>query len=385
MNQRITSWCFTIILAIQTTAIDQPAIRSHVTFDGVDRVRITWETQPGEAYFLQTTTDLVLPWQQLATQPEFLLATTNALAYEIILTNQSQFFRVGWMEAQEPTPGMALIPAGPFQMGDTFNEGLYRERPVHEVYVSAFYMDRFEVTKALWDEVLTWAGANGYSFDHLGVGKAANHPVHQINWYDAVKWCNARSEKEGRVPAYYTDVLHTTVYRTGHVGVQNDWVKWDAGYRLPTEAEWEKAARGGVNGRRFPWSDSDNITHARANYYSTTYAYDTSPTREHHPTYATGGWPWTSPVGSFAPNGYGLYDMAGNVQEWCWDWYFWESDYSSSPKSDPLGHATGGYRIIRGGDWSYTAWICRAACRAMNLPQSWGYVGFRCALRAGQP
>jgi formylglycine-generating enzyme required for sulfatase activity len=390
VHLKLTVWCLAT-LAIQATAADLPSIRSHVIFDGLDRVRISWETEPGETYFLQTTTDLALPWQQLATQPEFLLAKTNELAYEIVLTNQNQFFRVGWIDTQGPgpaPPGMALIPAGSFQMGDAFNDSpvSWGERPVHTVYVSAFYMDRHEVTKALWDEVLTWAGANGYSFDHLGVGKAANHPVHQINWYDAVKWCNARSEKEGRVHAYYTDASHSTVYRKGRVDVQNDWVNWNAGYRLPTEAEWEKAARGGVEGRRFPWGDSDEITHDRANYWSTTSAaYDTSPTRGGHPSYATGGHPYTSPVGSFAANDYGLYDMVGNVWEWSWDWHS-GTYYSSSSESDPLGPATGTFlRVIRGGGWSYGAWTCRAATRLHEWPQSWGHVGFRCALPPGQP
>ncbi|MEK7685488.1 MAG: SUMF1/EgtB/PvdO family nonheme iron enzyme, partial [Verrucomicrobiota bacterium] len=94
--------------------------------------------------------------------------------------------------------GMVLIPAGSFQMGDTFSEGDSAERPVHLVNVSAFYMDRTEVTKALWDEVCQWAISHGYSFNFAGSRTAANHPVHSIYWYDMVKWCNARSEKEGR-------------------------------------------------------------------------------------------------------------------------------------------------------------------------------------------
>ena len=130
-----------------------------------------------------------------------------------------------------------------------------------------------------------------------------------------VKWCNARSEKEGLAPCYHTDVARTAVYRTGRVDVTNDMVNWSAnGYRLPTEAEWEKAARGGLVGRRFPWGDQ--ITHSLANYSSDSiYPYDTSPTRGYHPDYQAGGAPYTSPVGNFAANGYGLYDMAGNVYE----------------------------------------------------------------------
>jgi formylglycine-generating enzyme required for sulfatase activity len=250
------------------------------------------------------------------------------------------------------------------------------------VYVSAFYMDQYEVTKALWDEVHTWALANGYIFQHAGDGKSADHPVHTVNWYDVVKWCNARGEKEGRVPAYYTDALHSTVYRMGQVNVQNDWVNWNAGYRLPTEAEWEKAARGGAERRRFPWSDSDEITHDRANYWSdSSDAYDASVTQGYHPTYGTGVTPYTSPVGSFADNGYGLYDMAGNVWEWCWDRYS-GTYFSTSPASDPLGPESGSFRVIRGGSWHYDQ-DCRSAYRSIGAP---GFVprfldlGFRAVL-----
>ena len=277
--------------------------------------------------------------------------------------------------------GMALIPAGSFQMGDSFGEGANDELPVHTVFVSAFYMDKYEVTKALWDEVKSWSGGNGYGFDNPGLGKAAKHPVHTVNWYDVVKWCNARSQKEGRVPAYYTDAALTQVYKTGGVA---PYVKWNAGYRLPTEAEWEKAARGGTSGHRFPWSDADTITHSRANYYSSSeYAYDVSPTRGYHPTYAVGGYPYTSPVGSFAANGYGLYDMAGNVWEWCWDWY---GSYSSGSQTDPRGPASGSPRVIRGGSWNSDAFNCRSADRLVNDPAYGNYygIGFRSVLPPGQ-
>ena len=217
---------------------------------------------------------------------------------------------------------MVLIPSGTFQMGDTFNEGDFDERPIHIVYVSSFYMDKTEVTKEFWDEIYQWATAHGYNFDNQGSGKAVNHPVHTVYWHDVVKWCNARSEKEGRTPAYYTNVEQTTVYRNGRLNLKNEWVKWNEGYRLPTEAEWEKAARGGSSGHRFPWSDSDTIMHSLANYYnSTNYAYDISPTRGYNSIFDEGIFPYTSPVGYFAANGYGLYDMAGNVWEWCWDWH----------------------------------------------------------------
>jgi len=292
-----------------------------------------------------------------------------------------------------PSSSRVLIPAGSLTMGNPFDpsEGWADERPVHTVNVSAFNIDDHEVTYALWDEVYQWALAHGYSFDNPGKGKAANHPVQQVNWYDCVKWCNARSEKEERVPAYYTSAAKTSVYRTGQVDVQNDWVRWNAGYRLPTEAEWERAARGGLEGRRFPWGDT--ISHTQANYNSRWEggkpfrAYDVSPTQGYHPAYATVDWlPYTSPVGSFEPNGYGLYDMAGNVSEWCWDWYS-SSYYGSSPSFDPRGPSgASSYRVHRGGGWDTEAWSCRISSRDHSQPivRSMS-TGFRSVLPVGQP
>ena len=268
----------------------------------------------------------------------------------------------------DPVPaGMALIPAGNFAMGNSTDaaEGSSNELPVHTVYVSAFYVDRYLVTKQLWDDVRAWGLSNGYTDLPVGNGKAANHPVQAITWYAMVKWCNARSERDGLTPVYYTNDAQTVIYKTGSVDVTNAQVKWNAnGYRLPTEAEWEKAARGGLSGQRFPWGAT--ITHSQANYNSSSnYSYDVSPTRGYHPTFAVNGYPYTGPVGYFAPNGYGLYDMAGNVQEWCWDW-FGSTYYSSSPSSDPQGPPDpqdppqGPYRVIRGGNW-YSAGGARGA------------------------
>ena len=288
------------------------------------------------------------------------------------------FYRVV-AEMAPPVPqGFVLIPAGSFQMGDTFAEAEIDERPVHAVNVSAFYLQARETTKAEWDAVYTWALANGYSFDNTGAGKAANHPVQQVfSWYDVVKWCNARSEKEGLVPCYYTNAARTAVYKTGQVNATNDQVLWTAnGYRLPTEAEWEKAARGGLQGKRFSWGDT--ITHSLANYYSSSdYAYDTSATRGYHPLYNSGSQPYTSPVGSFAPNGYGLYDMTGNVWEWCWDRYS-SSYYTSAATTDPRGPASGSLRVVRGGSWDDFAIDSRVANRGRNDPSDGSYfIGFR--------
>jgi formylglycine-generating enzyme required for sulfatase activity len=331
-------------------------------------------------------------WTNDPTNATFTVQTTTALPDE---TNWVDWVQVPVSDATtvhrvfDPNPplGMAFIPAGSFLMGATTNvghESYTGEVPQHTVSVSAFYMDRTEVTKALWDEVKGWNGGNGYDLGSIGSGKATNHPVQTVNWYDCVKWCNARSQAEGLTPCYYTDAGLTVVYKTNVVA---PYVKWDAdGYRLPTEAEWEKAARGGTPGHRFPWSDSDTIQHSRANYNADTKSgsYDLSKPAGYHPDFATGGYPYTSPVGYFAPNGYGLYDMAGNVREWCWDWYS-GTYYSSSPTNDPQGPTTGSYRVFRGGSWSYFAYFCRAADRNFHYPSYLNYyIGFRCVRAAGQ-
>ena len=286
--------------------------------------------------------------------------------------------------------GMGLIPAGSFTMGNCMDpsEGDPNELPLHTAYVSAFYMDKFLVTKSLWDTVYQWAIAHGYTFDYGGSGKASTHPVQRIDWYDCVKWCNARSEKEGRVPAYYTDAGLSVRYRTGQLVAL--YVNWSSGYRLPTEAEWEKAARGGASGHRFPWSDADTINWSRANYsvYRTgatnNYAYDVNATSGYNPAWTSGGQPYTTAVGTFAANGYGLYDMAGNVHQWCWDW-FGGTYYGSSSPTDPRGPLAGSYRVGRGGGWGSNAFNCRAAGRNGSYPAVRNSrVGFRCARAAGQ-
>jgi formylglycine-generating enzyme required for sulfatase activity len=309
--------------------------------------------------------------------------TSDAGNYRVRVSNQSgsvDSSSAGLTVAVSPS-GMALIPAGSFTMGNCMgpSEGWSDELPLHTVYVSAFYTDKYLVTKSLWDTVYQWAIAHGYSFDYAGSGKASTHPVQTIDWYDCVKWCNARSEKEGKTPAYYTDAGLSVRYRTGQVAPS---VSWSTGYRLPTEAEWEKAARGGASGQRFPWGNT--ISENQANYYSTGtsyYTYDMSNTG-YNPAFNDGVYPYTSPVGSFAANGYGLYDMAGNVWQWCWDWY---GSYSSGSQSDPRGPPSGSYRVRRGGCWNGYAIYCRAACRGYDYPTaSYDCIGFRSVLPSGQ-
>ena len=266
--------------------------------------------------------------------------TTNLLDG---FTNSSSLFgdlsadRNGKIRADIPLPAYAtlffrakgtpaVLPAGMVRIPEGTNGGTDPDVGAYTLTVDSFYMDQYEVTKALWDDVYNWAVTNGYSFDNSGSGKAPNHPVQMVNWHDCLKWCNARSEKESRTPCY---TVSSAVYKTGR-SVPD--CNMDAnGYRLPAVDEWEYAGRGGLSGNRFPWGNT--ITHSNANYQSSTYYnYDINPTQGYHPDYEDGIEPYTSPVGDFAANAYGLYDMAGNVYEWCWS-------------------ESGATRNLRGGSW----------------------------------
>lgn len=271
---------------------------------------------------------------------------------------------------------MSRIPEARESMGDAFDEGGVLENPVHNVQLAAFYIDKYEVSKARWDEVAIWAAANGYDINpDSAKGKQADHPAHSVSWHDCVKWCNARSQKEGLMPCYTVD---GQIYKTGKIAPDCDFAA--SGYRLPTEAEWEMAARGGLSGKRYP--RGDRITHSQANYKSdekfNDQFNDISPTRGYHPSYATGDFPYTSPVGSFAANGYDCYDMEGNVSEWCWDWYskYYYNDYSFY---DPRGPKAGSHRVVRGGAWFLTADLCRIARRYHWEPGARKLTGFRSA------
>jgi formylglycine-generating enzyme required for sulfatase activity len=275
--------------------------------------------------------------------------------------------------------GMALIPAGSFTMGDNL-DGDSDAVPIG-VTVSAFYMDVNLVSYSQWQAIYSWATSHGYGFGNAGSGKAANHPVQTVDWYDVVKWSNARSQQAGLTPVYYTDAGLTRVYTNGDTdAVYPNWAA--SGYRLPTEAEWEKAARGGLSGQRFPWGDT--ISESQANYYGDTaaYSYDLGPDG-YNAVGEIGGWPYTSPVGSFAANGYGLYDMAGNVFEWCWDWYAAPTYPPGSPYlggTDPRGPVGPlDVRVLRGGGYYNLANHMRCAYRGGYYPDvAYDFIGFRC-------
>ena len=308
-----------------------------------------------------------------------------------------------WLTGDPCIPDdMLYIPDGGFEMADNFNEGWSNELPLHPVLLDSFFMGKYEVTNAQYCAYLNSGFGTGIYFSGGVVYGSGNNqrycwthsadagsqidysggvfsvrtksgrdmsddPMVQVSWYGAAAYCNWRSQEEGKELCYDLSTWNCDFSKKG--------------FRLATEAEWEYAARGGLSHRRFPWGDT--ISHSQANYYSySDYSYDISPTRGYHPTWDDGVWPYTSPVGSFAANGYGLYDMAGNVWEWCNDWY--DRDYYDySPTNNPPGPTSGSYRVIRGGAWSFGGYGSRVSDRYYGrahpkpAPPS---VGFRLAL-----
>jgi formylglycine-generating enzyme len=272
--------------------------------------------------------------------------------------------------------GFSYVPSGSFTMGRTSGDSDSDAPPI-TVTLSGFYIQQKETTKAEWDDVRTWGSTRGYSDLVTGGGKAPNHAVHSVTWSDVVKWCNARSEKEGLIPVY---TVSGAVLRTGTTSPQANWSV--NGYRLPTEAEWEKAARGGIEGKRFPWG-TDMVSHSNANYSSWPIFYDTNGhnTPTSHPMFGVGGWPFTAPVASFEANGFGLYDMAGNVWEWCWDRYaaLYYADGAINPRGPDVGN-----RVLRGGSWGASEGARRVRCGSRASAFTPSIVGsdsfgFRCA------
>ncbi|HDQ45386.1 MAG TPA: hypothetical protein ENN17_07825, partial [bacterium] len=215
--------------------------------------------------------------------------------------------------------GMALIEGGTFQMGDTFGEGHSDEKPVHSVTVRSFYLAQTEVTFDEYDAFCTATKRKKPSDSGWGRGR---RPVIHVTWFDAVEFCNWKSRQEGLTPCYQ---------RSG------DNVAWDRnanGYRLPTEAEWEYAAREG--GRKVRFGNGKDIADpAEINF---------NGSAQYKKSFSVAGVyrRKTMPVGSFSPNRLGLYDMSGNVWEWCWDWY---GSYGGGAQSDPAGPSSGRCRV----------------------------------------
>jgi formylglycine-generating enzyme required for sulfatase activity len=323
-------------------------------------------------YVLQTTTNLASPnWVTVRT-------AYPVNAGQVTNSAPSGFFR---LQPVTVPAGMALVPAGWFTMGNSVaaDHDITDAIPTN-IYVSAFVMDVNLVSYGQWTNVYAYATSHGYNFVNAGLGKnsATDQPVQTVDWFDCVKWCNARSQLSGLTPVYYTDAGFTQVFTNGDTGTTVYQNLAANGFRLPTEAEWEKAARGGLSGRRFPWGNI--IDENLANYYGNTYySYDRGPNGYNSIGSIGGTSPATSPVGSFDVNGYGLYDMAGNVFEWCWDWY--GTPYGQPSPINPTGAGPGsGNRVLRGGVWANSPLVSRCAFRGyLSLPvyANDGF-GFRC-------
>jgi len=239
--------------------------------------------------------------------------------------------------------GMELvrIPAGSFQMGSpSSEEGRDDDERQHRATISkAFYLGKTEVTQGQWQAVM---GDNPSRFGGCG----DDCPVEKVSWFDAVQFCNRLSEREGLALAYKIS------------GEEVNWNRGANGYRLPTEAEWEYACRAETT-TRFNLGDSESDL-KRAGWY-----YGNSGRKTH-------------PVGEKKPNGWGFFDMHGNVWEWCWSWY---GDYPSGAVTDSAGPDSGKHRVLRGGSWFNNVRLCRSATRDWGRPLFRYYnLGFRLAL-----
>ena len=285
-------------------------------------------------------------------------------------TIKAKGFKDGWtpsatasetytISAPPPPVQMIYVPGGTFTMGDTRGQGDPDELPTHTVTLNSFYIGKFEVTQGEYSQYMPNPGWTS----NCGLGY--NYPAYNVSWYTVLKYCNLRSMAEGLTPCY---TINGSTDPDDWGAVPTDYNDaWDAaicdwnasGYRLPTEAEWEYAARGATNNPDYLYSGSDNIDAVA--WYRTSEHF-ANPIRI---------------VGQKSRNGIGTYDMSGNVREWCWDWYS-SSYYSSSPQDNPTGPASGSSRLIRGG-WSddYGS-LCRVASRESRIPfVSYISYGFR--------
>jgi len=244
-------------------------------------------------------------------------------------------------EPPPPPEDMILVEGGTFQMGDRFNEGGDDEIPLHNVTLSSFYIAETEITQSDYEDLMGTNPASGF-----GVGD--NYPVYSVSWYDALDYCNALSLQYGLTPCYSGS--GTTIE-----------CDWNAnGYRLPTEAEWEYAARGGSN-------NTDNYKYSGTTQNLEDYAWFLSNNTPNG----------CKEVATKLPNQLGIFDMSGNEWEWCWDWHN-ASYYNSSPDVNPHGPDDGNYRIRRGGPWGHVEYRSRVAFRAGTVPWDSGVdIGFR--------
>lgn len=268
--------------------------------------------------------------------------------------NGNETNNLGSTNNAELTNDLILINGGTYLMGSPETE-MQRETDEvqHEVTVSDFYIGRYEVTQKEYEDVM---GENPSNFE------GENLPVENVTWYEAIEYCNKLSEKEGLTPVYTID------------GENVSWDRSANGYRLPTEAEWEYAARAGTT---TPFNTENSISDEEANYYGH-YPYGIEEnyfTQENLETEPGEYRQTTVEVNSFSPNKWGLYNIHGNVAEWCFDYY---GAYDLENTDNPSGPTTGTLRVNRGGGWNDYAKHLRCAYRASTTPdQKMSNIGFR--------
>lgn len=290
-------------------------------------------------------------------------------------TGESRYFRVELYREVDPVDlaGFVPIPAGSFSMGSPVNEpGREEEEVLHTVEISqGFLMGETEVTWSQWNDTRDEAVLRGYTdisvgFNGYNGDSSGDHPVTGMNWFDTIKWCNLRSELEGRTPVYYTspEFGAETVYKQGMDTVYVDGLA--NGYRLPTEAEWEYVCRSGTSTPFFNGAIVDELS-------------ELEPYLDQVGWYSGNSPNGTSVVGQKLANGLGLHDMHGNVWEFCWDAY---GPYSGDA-IDPSGEGNSEfYRLARGGGWSSPLEDCRSAHRVRaTARRANSSVGFRIVYR----
>jgi formylglycine-generating enzyme required for sulfatase activity len=322
---------------------------------------------------LAATGDTPISWSFDGALPEGLNLEANAIKGTPTAAGKSIFTVKATNAIESDTKKLTItialvemvpIPDGTFQMGSPLNEtNRDSDETQHLVTLTIFSMSKSLVTQGQYEAVM---GNNPSNFKAPVAPETntANRPVEYVTWYDAVEFCNKLSTQEG-LTAVYTITGRTP--ETGHpITGATVTANWSAnGYRLPTEAEWEYACRAGTT---TPFNTGNNITTNQANYNGD-YPYNNNPKGENRER--------TTEVSSFAHNAWGLYDMHGNVFEWCWDW-FSSNYYSSSPAQDPTGPVSGDSRVLRGGAWTHDGKYLRSAYRSLSYPYAWGYfIGFR--------
>ncbi len=260
--------------------------------------------------------------------------------------------------------GLVLVEAGTFQMGS--EKGNSNNKPVHQVTITKdFYMGKYEVTQAEYEKYCSYGSGSPSS----SYGDGDNYPAYYVSWYDALVYCNKRSMAEGLTPCYSISG-NTDPSKWGTVPTSTD-STWNAvicnfeanGYRLPTEAEWEYAARAGDN-------TVDSLTYSGTSDVNKlgdyAWYYDSANNNAHE-------------VGTKKVNAFGLYDMSGNVWEWCWNWFTNSYDAETEGGSDPTGASSGDFRVRRGGSWYDGSGGCTVSCRSNHYPKYRGRydLGFR--------